>query len=270
MSDKVLPIDELQSLSDAIRCASDAASIEALLQQVLEFYGVINFQFSYDKALWRGVLCDSERGHSSVHRVTEPPPRLTRNNRLNEKGRPVLYASGSQFAVLEEIGAKAGDFVHVVALPFQPDAKLKCCVVGEITQVNRWGRALLSEEVGSELNRILRGMNFDVGRSFVFTDSLLASLLRDPRAAESEYLRSRILARLLFAKIQNLEAIIYPSVAHEGAMNFAIQPSAARSKLHIGASFVTRIRRRYDFGIYDFEIVRKAKGHQPNGEIVWE
>lgn len=270
MSKRVLPLDQLQRLSESIRAATDAVTIEMLLQQVLEFYGLINFNFRYDRAIWRGVMCDSERGHESIHRVTEPPPQFTRNNRLNERGHPVLYASVNQFAVLEEIGAEAGDFVHMVALPFLPEARLKCCVVGEITQVSRWGRALLSEELGRELNRILNGMDFDVGRSFVFTDSLMASILRDPLAVNSDYLHSRILARLLFAKVDGLEAIIYPSVAHDGAMNFAIQSSAARKKLGIGAFFVIYIRRKYDYGIYDFEVVRKAKGSQPDGVIVWE
>lgn len=270
MSNRVLPLERLQAISDALRAATDIAQVEALLQQVLEFYGVINFQYRYDRALWRGVRCDSDRGHQSIHRVTQPPPRLTRDGRLNESGHPVLYTSISQFAVLEEIGARAGEFVHVVAYPFKPESRLKCCVVGEITQVNRWGRALLSEEIGREINRILNGMNFDVGRSFVFTDSLMASILRDPLASDHDYLRSRILARLLFAKIQDSEAIIYPSVAHEGAMNFAIQPAAAQAKLFIGSTFVTHIRKKYDYGIYDYEVVRKAKGHQPNGDIVWE
>lgn len=266
----LLPIDQLQAISSAIRASADPSEIERLLAQVLKFYGVINFEFRYDRALWRGVLCDSDRGHQSIHRVTQPPPQFTKNGRLNDAGRPVLYTSISQFSVLEEIDAKAGDFVQVVPYQLQPESRLKSCLVGEITHVNRWGRALFSEEIGKDLNRIMNGMNFDVGKSFVFTDSLMASILRDPLAGHHDYVRSRILARLIFAKVSNLDAIIYPSVAHDGAMNFAIQPDAARTKLQIGTTFVIHVRKKYDFGIYDYEVVRQAKGLHLNGEIVWE
>jgi hypothetical protein len=270
MSKRVLPLERLQALSETIRGSADAVELEALLSQVLEFYGLINFHFHYDQALWRGVKCESERGFANIHRVGHPPPHLSKNGRLNEAGHPVLYTSISQFAVLEEIGARAGDFVQVVAYWFDPRARLRSCIVGEVTQVSRWGRALLSEELGRELNRIMNEMNFDVGRSFVFTDSLLASILRDPHASDADYVRSRILARLLFGKVDALDSIIYPSVAHEGAMNVAIAPRAAQAKLKVASTFVVYVKKKYDFGIYDYEIVRRAAGHQADGAIDWQ
>lgn len=269
MPKQVLPIDRLQAISHAIRNSSNAAEIEGYLALILRFAGLINFNFHYDRALWRGVLCDSPNGYPNIRRVGYPPPELTRNNRLNEAGYPLLYTSTNQFTVLEEIGAKAGDFVHVVAYAFAPAAKLRSGIFGEITQVHRWGRAFSSEHLGMELNRILNGMSFDVGRSFVFTDSFLSSIIRDPNAAANEYLRSRILAKLVFEKLDGLDAIIYPSVAHEGAMNLAITPEAADSKLSTESTFVVHVKQKYDYGIYDFEIVRRAQGQYGDGAIDW-
>jgi RES domain len=270
MANRVLPLERLQLLSERIRASSDAAELERLLTQVLDFCDVINFDYSYDSVLLRGVRCDSDRGFANINRVGHPPPHLARSGRLNEAGYPVLYASISQFAVLEEIGVNAGDFVQFVGYAFKPDACLRACIVGEITQVSRWGRSLLSEEVGHELNRIMLGMTFDVGRSFVFTDALLTWILRDPLAAIADYVRSRILARLLLGKAKGLDSIVYPSVAHEGAMNFAIQPQAAQAKLSIGATFVLHVKKKFDYGIYDFEVVRQAKGHHGDGTIDWQ
>lgn len=265
----VLPLDQLQSISQEVWASSDEAKIEANLSTVLQFCGLINYQFHYDQALWRGVMCESPDGHKNIKRVGHPPPELTRTNRLNEAGSPLLYTSINQFTVLEEIGAKPGDYVHVVAYKFNTNARLRCGTVGEITQVHRWGRAFSSEHLGTELNRIMKEMSFDVGRSYVFTDSFLSSLVRDPNAASVEYVRSRIFAKLFFKKIQGLEAIIYPSVAHDGAMNLAISPAAVVDKLSIAATFVVHVIRKFDYGIYDFKIIRSANGHHVDGTIDW-
>jgi hypothetical protein len=265
-----LPLDRLQELSEAINASIDPTAVRPLLSELIRFCDVINFYFQYDRALWRGVRCGSAEGFANIQHVGHPPSHLTRNGRLNEAGEPILYASISQFAVLEEIGARAGEFVQIAGYRIKEGDGLKSCLVGEVTQVSRWGRALLSETVGIELSRILNRMSFDVGRSFVFTDSLLASLLRDPNASAVDYVRSRILAELLFGKVTGLEAIIYPSVAHEGAMNIAITPSAVQKQLSIESTCVLRIKKRYDFGIYDFEVVRKANGHRSDGTVEWQ
>lgn len=270
MSKYVLPLDQLQAISRKVHTSSDPAEIERSLSLALGFYGLINYQYRYDRALWRGVLCDSSDGHTNIRRVGYPPPELSRNGRLNEAGHPLLYVSVNQFTVLEEIGAKAGDYVHMTAYAFKQGEKLRAGIVGEITQVHRWGRSLSSESLSQELNRILNGLEFEAGKSFVFTDALLTSILRDRKASESDYLRSRILAKLLFAKLDGLEAMIYPSVAHEGAMNLAITPHAADSKLKIGTTFVVHVLRKYDYGLYDFEVVRKAKGQHGDGTIDWQ
>lgn len=270
MSKQVLPLHQLQSISRAVHASTDAAEIEENLSLVLKFYGLINYQYSYDRSLWRGVKCESAIGHANILRVGYPPPELSRNGRLNEAGSHLLYTSVNQFTVLEEIGAKAGDFVHVVAYAFKPEQKLRCGIVGEVTQVHRWGKSLSSEHLSEQLNRILNGMEFEAGKGFVFTDAFLASILRDRNASKDDYLRSRILARLLFSNLDGLEAFIYPSVAHEGAMNLAISPQAADTKLSIGATFVVHIKQKYDYGLYDYEIVRSARGQCGDGTIDWK
>lgn len=269
MNKKVLQLDYLQNISREIFDSSNPDVIEKKLSYVLDFYTLINYEFTYDQALWRGVRCETANGFSNINRVGYPPPSYAKAGRLNETGSPVLYVSINQFSVLEEIGAKEGDFVHVVAYKFNKGCRLRCGLVGEVTQVHRWGTALSSDSLGKELNRIMNEMSFDVGRSYVFTDSFLSSIFRDKFASNAEYVKSRILAKLLFDKLSGLEAIIYPSVAHEGAMNFAIKPDSADRKLSIGATFVVHVKRKYDYGIYDFEIIRRAEGQGVDGTIVW-
>lgn len=66
-------------------------------------------------------------------------------------------------------------------------------------------------------------MSLDVGLSAVYTDAFISSILQDPKASDNNYLHSRILASLLFKKQNDLDGLVYPSIALEHSMNFAPQ-----------------------------------------------
>ncbi|EKO3994420.1 hypothetical protein DX883_01465 [Vibrio fluvialis] len=52
-------------------------------------------------------------------------------------------------------------------------------------------------------------------------------------------------------------------------LHFAIKPSSVDQKLEKSATFVVKVKKKFNYGIYDMEIVRGADGHQFNGDIVW-
>jgi hypothetical protein len=78
------------------------------------------------------------------------------------------------------------------------------------------------------------------------------------------------LAKLIFEKHPGFDAIVYPSVMLEGAMNLAIKPESADRLLEIFGISVMRIRKKYDYGIFDFELLRNAKGYEKNCDIRWD
>lgn len=266
---KLLHIDQLQTLVTEISASTSAAEVEKRLHLVVSFYSLINYSFRLGP-LFRARKCLTANGYTRIEQVGYPPPALTPNGRLNEAGKPMLYVSPNIFTVLEEVEARIGDHIHITSYQLKEGCALRCGLVGEIMQVHRWGRALSSEELGDGLTKILRKMSNAAASSFVFADSFLASILRDPNAGKDDYLKSRLLTRLLFLSQQNVEAIVYPSVAHHGAMNLAIKPSAVDEKLLIQSMSVVRVTRKYDFGIYAFDTVRVATGHETDGTIKWE
>lgn len=56
----------------------------------------------------------------------------------------------------------------------------------------------------------------------------------------------------------------------EGSMNFAVKPNVVSKKFNIGSNFVIRVNKRYKYGIFDFEIIKRAKGQYLDGTIVWQ
>lgn len=268
VTEYVLPLDQLHKVARQLLATTDPAEIEEKLGLVLRFAHVINVEWKFDAPLWRGRRCSSSAGYSSILEVGAPPAHLCGPGRLNEPGKPVLYVSTTQHSVFEELGLGDGEYVHLVGYSMQGNA-IRTALLGEYTQVHRWGEASLGSNLGRELKRILRELDYEVAKSFLYSDAFLSSLVRDRRAADSEYLRSRVLSRLLFSKLSELNAITYPGIALDGAMNLAIQPSAASRLLTVGATCVVMVKRRYDYGIYDFEVVRWGSGHAADGLINW-
>ena len=117
---------------------------------------------------------------------------------------------------------------------------------------------------------LIKSADPEIAKSLIFADALLSSILTDPTAAKSVYLRSRTLARLLFTKIPELDAITYPGVALTGAFNMAFKVEAARRLLKPNGSCVVRVDSKYDFGLFDVTLVRKASGNNnADGSFLW-
>lgn len=269
MEFKALSLPHLDELSTAILASTNITFVREKLSFLLDYYQVINYEMKYDRALWRARRCPTDTGFERVGELNHPPSKHTVAGRLNEENVPVLYLSANLMSTFEEIGASQGDFLHVAAFEQLPNELLRCAMIGEITHVHRWGSGLTSEMVGQLINKQLNQMPHDFGKSFVFTDAFLSSILKDRSARHTQYLHSRTLASLLFERNPGIDAIAYSGVASEASRNYAIKPMAAERTLQISASFVIKIIKKYKFGMYDFDVLRNAQGVESDGRIIW-
>jgi hypothetical protein len=267
---KVLEIEYLQRTSRSILRDLDALSVKKKLEELFRCYDPINYALGYDWPIWRARKCSSPEGYGNLSQLSHPLRHLARPGRLNNQGEPVLYVSFNKFTTFTEVAADEGDHVHIVGYKLKNGEKIRCCIVGEIFNVHRSGRAKVSECLGTELNKILNQMPPDAARSFVFLDAFLSSILADQAASSTDYLHSRILGQLLFEKMPDIQAICYSSIALEGGMNLAVKPEVAQESFEVAGSTVVRINKKYDYGIYDFSVVRNALRYGHDGTIVWD
>ncbi len=268
----VIEMNYLEECCKKALASSDAALVETQLKCLIKDYSLINYMLGYNFPLWRGRKCESPSGFKSLNELSYPPAKLTKTGRLNYSGKPVLYASFNKFCVFEEIGAKEGEYIHLIGYRIKKPKKIRCCVIGEVLNVHRSGHAWASVELGQQLNKILNKIPPKVACSFVYIDAFFSSILRDVKASsKNNYLHSSILSCLLFEKLKEVDAILYPSVALESAMNIAILPGSADSILEVAGTSIIHIDKKYEYGIYDFTLVRNAKGNFTNdSSIIWE
>jgi RES domain len=266
----VFEIGFLQDFTRALRAEAEPSVVHTKLSFLLAHYDVINWQLKYDWPIWRARRCSTAAGFESINDVIYPLPHRTPAGRLNDPHEPMLYGVFNKNTCLEEVGAEEGDFIHLVGFRLKKNTQMRCCVIGEIDRVHRSGRTMLSEELGAHLLRIIQEeLPYEAAISFVFIDAFLSSLLRDPLAERTGYLHSRTVRKLLFQKQPDLEAICYSSVKMEGALNIAITPEAANNRLDLAGTSVIRIDRKFDYGLFDFSLVRNAADIRHDRHIIW-
>lgn len=269
MEFKALPLGYLNDLSTSILESTNAEFIREKLNLILDHYHLVTHEFHYDEGFWRARKCDSNRGFDYISELGSPPIELTKAGRLNEPNDPVLYTSINQYSTLEEIGALEGDYVHVVVYKQIPDRAICCGSIGEITHLHRWGVGLTSETLGNMLNDVIKQMPGEFGKSFLFTDAFLSSLIKDKNAKNTDYIHSRILANLIFTRNPNIDAIAYTGVALDTSRNYALKLPSVERTLEISGTFVVKITKKYKFGLYDIELLGVAKGIEHGGKIIW-
>lgn len=264
-----LEINKLQRITRSIIAQTNADVIEERLTWLLNYYEVINYKLSYDRGIYRARICDSPDGFKNVKDLSYPPKDLTKAGRLNEPMEPIFYAAFIVHTTLEEVEAKEGDYVHVANYKIDDSRGINGCIVGEILRVHRSGRTLLPGKLGDKLNGILNSMPQYDGMKYVFMDAFLADMLSNENASKNDYLHTRKLGKLLMNSVEDIDAMVYPSVTLQSAVNIAIKTEAVSRVLKLASNCVLKINKRYDYGIFDYVITKHSCMQKSDGTIIW-
>lgn len=263
----LLPLHEVNNLAKQILETSDAEIIYPMINKIRNNLAVLISPYSINTPLWRARKCnDKPNGFDNIDDIMQPPAELTPNNRLNNAGEPMLYLSTGPHAVLSETHANIGDRFHIAGFKFKDNKSINCLSIGDISRYFKWQESTASKT----LDKLIAETNpLDID-SLIFTDTFLASLLSDKNARDNDYIRTRILADLLF-KNNNIDAITYPGVTSDQQKSFAIKPTVINNTFEIANTFVIKVTEKYLCGMYGFEITRQAKviDHM-NKLIFWE
>mgnify|MGYP000583769907 CR=1 FL=1 len=172
---------------------------------------------------------------------------------------------------LAEIDAKEGDIVQVST--YRPTSRpIRVGAIGEKLRASKGFIGFLPEEASQKLAALGNKMD-QMGRktslSYLYPDYFFDSLLRDNTAKNKNYIYTRILSRLLFEKNPSIDSIVYHSVASFGSHNIAFPSKKADELLGLENTILIKIKKKYDYGLYDIELLKEPKEILNNGDIVW-
>lgn len=267
----LIEIEHLHDLCKKILDSNDSIFIEEKILWLVEFHRILNFNLGYEHLLWRARKVTSKDGYANINQLSYPPRNLTKPGRLNSQGEPMYYASFTQQTTLEEIEASEGDIIHMTGSEITNP--IRGCIVGEFVNIHRSGKGIMVNDIAtSMIKKTMENLSQDPKAiaSFIYIDAFFSSVLRDKNAQNNNYIHSRALGKAILSSIKDAACIFYPSVALEGSMNVAIQPEFVMKSTEIKINCLLKINKKYSYGIYDFEILKIAKGHDKNGTIIWQ
>ena len=263
------PIDWLQERAKEISAEKDERVVEAGLRTILEYYEPLNYNLTYESGLWRARKCKDETGFDLFSEMHYPPIHLTGTGRANDEASPLLCVSFTQLTALREVCVKVGDRVQVIAYKLQREKPIRSFTLGEFATVHLRGHGNLPGGAGDLLNTILHKLKFEPGLSFIFLDAFLAALMKGEDEQANGYVHSRVLARIIFERYPAIEAIHYPSVARNGAMNLAVRPNIADAGLSFLGTSVLSISNVFDYGLCRFSELKSATQLASGGRFMW-
>lgn len=274
MPDKkwILDLDDMHNLANEIKAGKVEQFISDRLKYALQFYDVINFDFHYERAFLRARKLENGMPFAHMSEIYYPPPHKTKPARLNEPGFPFLYLSLTLDTALTEIGAQTGDILQISA--YRPKGRaVKVGVIGEKFRASRGASGFLPRDVAVMLSNIVNKLEREDRKkalAYLYPDLFFDEILRDSEAAQSEYLHSRILAKLIFEKQKDLDGIVYHSVASYGNKNIALPACKADELLGLESTILLRVKKSYSYGLHDVEFIKAPVDIRQNGDIIWD
>lgn len=270
---KVIELNSLDRFRNDLLNTIQPEKVEELLTWYLNYYEGVNFKFGYDRPIFRARKCLTKHGYNNISEIYPPPSEKCKVGRMNEEGQAIFYGAFSPGTALNEINAQEGDYIHVAhfQLPEKYDSGIRCFTVGEVYN-NYHGVNTISSTVFNEIHDFIRRIGEDDIRallSYLYMDSFSAELLNSTHAHEINYVYSRFFCRLLLGKYSDVDGLIYPSAKVKGTSNIVLRSETVNSKMKLVANIVFKINKIYPYGIVDFDLVKSAKGHALDGNIIW-
>lgn len=266
-----MSLDECDALFAKVRSTTLAKDLAGYFKKLLSAdYPVIRVDVTRGSIFWRARPCNAS-GYRNVREVTYPPAHLAGLNRLSDKRQPRFYASvRKETALAEQAECVADQHFHVLGSWVKVGHAIRALVVGELHHVYKLGYwRTFGVDPGQSLSRRLNELPRDVATRAVYIDAFLGSILSDPLARESGYVRSRA---LLSAVARNfpVDAVFFPSVKDRWGTNIVISPQAVDSQMVHCASHVLKVERTREFGFLETTLSRQAKGIAVNGDFEWQ
>lgn len=265
-----MTLDECDKVFARVRASTDVAELTGLFRQLVgPDCFIIRIGLGRGTIFWRARRCGPD-GYANVRDVTYPPIHLAALNRLSAENEPRFYASQRvETALVESLECGTGQYFHVLGTWVKADHEIRVLVLGEQHYVYKLGyMRAFGVDPGNSTSRGLNSMRREKGLTSIYIDAFLGSVLSDPDAQHSGYIRSRALLSVI-AEEYPVDAVFYPSVKDSWGTNVAVTPEAIEHKMVYCSSRVVRVERMREFGLLESSIHRQAGGIDAGGNFQW-
>ena len=207
----------------------------------------------------------------TLNDLVPPQPAETHGyGRCNQPSRPVCYCSRHEGIALAEVKAKLGE--QYVISTFDVAKDIRLLPIGEFDWFRRTGETYLGQENPHSARAYEDALDAEDGLIRAVIDAFLADefIKRKGNFMITSAFSDVLLNGDLRPK-NPIGAIVYPSVAFRGGLNFAILPGAFYSKMKLveAETKIIKINEAVGYEIYDCEVMATLRSYNSDGVLIW-
>lgn len=210
----------------------------------------------------------------NIKQMSYPPPhRVKRMGRCNHISQSVLYAASDLPTSFLEVGFTEAEPCALTAqFNLRAGEKLTLLPIGELDHVRRHGRSRLGTPgVTEQIEHLQKSVDAHELLALNFVDAYLADYMsRTPNDCGQRNLYE-VTARITnaFMRLPGVDGILYPSVKHQGGINFAISPKAFDSKFEVVRFSVTTPVIHHGYGLFEYFEHEHGTRLIEDGDFIW-
>lgn len=253
---------------EALNSTTESAFCHAIVP-LFEYYKILSVGLSRGNIFWRARTIKS-KPFENLSDMYYPPSSLTAVGRLNDAGSPCFYIAQVKETAIVEVDAKEGQLVQLAGFRVLDCNPVRLSVIGEYSNVQKAGYMhFLGDDPDMTISKILNSMPLHAALRTIYIDKFFAYVLADPEAGRKNYMMSRALTQLIYARIK-ADGLVFPSVKDRGGFNIGIRPVSSDKCFHNVCCLVVRLGKKRRFGLLDFEVVKSAKMLDSNQNFIWD
>lgn len=206
--------------------------------------------------------------YENIKQLGAPPSLKSPLARCNFDNQPMLYASNSMDTSFLEVDFKNEPCATSVTFKLRENSQLKLITIGELDHFRRYNRPLIDAKgLVDKFNELNHSLNEYDWLATQYVDSYIADIFRSEGTSVTYDLTSRI-ANAFFAT-DDIDGIAYPSVKHQGGINFAILPKSFDKKFQAQECFTTTSIKNIGYGLFEYHVHERSSNVDEVGNINW-
>lgn len=263
-----MTLTDCDKIFEKIRTSNNPEIISSGFQELFSFYPLLNYKIGRGSIYWRGRPSKPE-GYSSIEDLHCPPETNAKVGRLNERGKPCLYAATRRTTIFKELNAQENEYVHIVGLRMLSNKSIRLIAIGDLFHVYKTGHTRsLGRDPDKCISKLLNKYDRKLAEKILYVDAFLGEILADENAKNNDYLITRLLAATAYEK-SGARGMFYPSVQDYVGMNLSINSEDYFSNMHIVCSQVVKITKVRPYGFYDYEVIKQSEGIDNLNSFIW-
>lgn len=202
--------------------------LRKILDDLTVGHAWLMYPMSCNWRIFRGRICNENQLFANSNELTHRvPEEITGYGRCHQPHRSIFYASNNLDTVFAELEPEVGDRVHVaVAGPNAANA-VRITAIGEIEHVRRYGVPLIGNHDTTEIIQDWLGpLQTEESLRRILIDAFLSDIFSKQALSDRDYKLTSALSDIIISASLNdkilCDGFAYPSVAHRGGINYAL------------------------------------------------